>query len=64
MPPKRLSRNLEVLETQLAETMRAGYEEPTSFSDWQLVARAVIRMFRVERRPIALDLEYADGEGV
>ena len=59
MPPKTLCPGMATLESQLVQTMRAGHEAPKSLSDWQFCARAVIRMFHIERRPLAIDLEYA-----
>lgn len=47
-----------ILEQQIIATLRAGFEEPKSYSDWQGCARALLRMFVVQRRALAVDLEY------
>ncbi len=47
-----------ILEQQIIATLRAGYEEPKSYSDWQGCARALLRMFTVRPRPLAVELEY------
>ena len=52
-----LSSEAELLEKQIIETLRAGYDRPESVSDWQGCVRALMRMFDVKRRAIALDLE-------
>jgi hypothetical protein len=62
MPKPRLKLEFEQLECALIETFLAGHHEwradldyPESWSDMQGGARALIRMFEIKRRPVALD---------
>jgi hypothetical protein len=55
------------LEAQIIETLLAGHHEwrrdlayPESHSDMQGAVRALLRMFEVKRRPIAMELEYEE----
>ena len=56
---------LDVLESQIIETLLAGHHEyrpdlgyPESHSDMQGAVRGLLRMFEVKRRPMAVALEY------
>ncbi len=62
MSRRSLTPEMVILEQQIIATLRAGYEKPESFSDWQGCARALLRMFIVQRRPLSVDLEYEGGE--
>lgn len=62
-----LRNDLAQLESDIIETMIAGHKQwrpdlsyPESHSDMQAAVRALLRMFSVERRPVAVDLEYRD----
>lgn len=53
------------LESQIIETLLAGHHEwrpdlhyPESHSDMQGAVRALLRMFDVKRRPVAIPLKY------
>ena len=46
------------LEQQLSETIRAGIGENVGISDLQYGVRALIQMFDIKRRPIAVKLRY------
>ena len=67
MAKSRLKAELAHLESDIIETLLAGHHEyradlayPESHSDMQGAVRALLRMFKVERRPVAVDLEYHD----
>lgn len=56
------------LESDIIETLIAGHKEwrpdlayPESHSDMQGAVRGLLRMFKVERRALAVPLEYEDG---
>ncbi len=62
MPKPRLKDEFVQLESAIVETFLAGHHEwrpdlhyPESHSDMQGGARALMRMFEIKRRPIALD---------
>ncbi len=64
MPKPSLRPEYAQLEGALIETFLAGHHEwrpdlpyPESHSDMQGGARALLRMFKIERRPIALPME-------
>ena len=64
MPKPLLSDKYSALESALMETFKAGLHEwrpdldyPQSASDMSGGMRALIRMFEIKRRPIALDRE-------
>lgn len=66
MPKSRLKPPLDLLEEQVIETLLAGLKEwrpdldyPESYSDMQACARALLRMFNVQRRPISIELPIA-----
>ncbi len=48
-----------ILEKQIIETMMAGWEYPKSYSDWQGSVRALMKMFEIKRRPLAVELKAA-----
>lgn len=63
-----LTPHLATLEGDLIETLLAGLRQwrpdldyPQSHSDMQSSVRAMLTMYEVKRRPIALVLEYAGG---
>lgn len=65
MAKRSLRADLAKLESDIIETLIAGHKEyrsdlryPESHSDMQAAVRGLLRMFKVERRPIAIDLEY------
>ena len=67
MAKSELRKDLAILESDIIETLIAGHHEcrpdlqyPESTSDMQSAVRALLRMFKVERRPIAIELEYHD----
>ncbi len=67
MPKPRLREPMRTLETQMIETMIAGLHRgrpdlkyPESHSDMMACARALLRMFEVKRRPLAVDLDFAE----
>jgi hypothetical protein len=60
-----LSPDLHRLEADIIETLIAGHKQwrpdlayPESHSDMQGAVRALLRMYKIERRPIAVDLTY------
>lgn len=62
MPKPRLRPEYSALEGEIIETFLAGHHEwrpdlayPESHSDMQGGARALLRMFEIKRRPVALD---------
>lgn len=68
MPKAPLVPHLATLEGELIETLLAGLHQwrpdlnyPASHSDMQSAVRALLTMYQVKRRPIALVLEYAGG---
>ena len=68
MAKAQLRADLAQLEADIIETLVAGHKEwrpdlayPESHSDMQAAVRALLRMFEIKRRPIAIDLEYRDG---
>ena len=85
MPKPRLKAEYDKLEDEIIKTFFAGHHEwrsdlayPESYSDMQGGARALLRMFEIKRRPVALDrgdlvhpaercggrcCQTADGEG-
>jgi len=69
MPKPSLAEPFRTLENQLIETFVAGHKEwrpdlayPESYSDMQGGMMAVMRMFDIKRRPIAIDLPLAKDE--
>ena len=67
MPKPTLKEPVQSLTHDMIETMLAGLHEwrpdlayPESHSDMQGCVRALLRMYKIERRPIAIELEYAD----
>lgn len=67
MPKQKLKEPYFTLEQQIIETLIAGHKEwrpdlsfPESNSDMSGAVRGLLRMFKVERRPIAIQLEYDD----
>jgi hypothetical protein len=65
MPKSRLRPTLDQLESDIIETLLAGHHEwrpdlpyPESHSDMQGAVRGLLRMFKVERRPLPEPLEY------
>lgn len=67
MAKSRLKAELGQLESDIIETLLAGHHEwrpdlayPESHSDMQGAVRGLLRMFKIERRPVAVDLEYHD----
>jgi len=67
MPKRSLKSPADQLEADIIATLLAGHHEwrpdlgyPESHSDMQGAVRGLLRMFDVKRRPIAIELEYAD----
>jgi len=67
MAKRRLHADLVSLESDIIETLLAGHHEwrpdlayPESHSDMQGAVRALLRMFEIKRRPVAIELEYHD----
>lgn len=67
MAKSSLRHDLARLESDIIETLIAGHHEwrpdlpyPESHSDMQGAVRALLKMFKVERRPVAVELEYHD----
>lgn len=65
MAKSRLKGDLARLEGDIIETLIAGHKKfrpdlpyPESHSDMQGAVRGLLRMFKVERRPLPFDLEY------
>jgi len=65
MSKRRLRSDLAELESDIIETLIAGHKEwrpdlsyPESHSDMQAAVRGLLRMYKVERHPIAVELEY------
>lgn len=63
MPKASLKEPFRTLESQIIETLIAGHKEwrpdlsyPESHSDMQGAVRGLLRMFKVERLPIAIQL--------
>jgi len=63
MPKPRLNEKYGSLESELVATMTAGLHEwrrdlnyPESHSDWSACIRALFRMYKIERRPIAISM--------
>ncbi len=63
MPKPKLKEPFHTLEHQLVYTMMAGHKQwrpdlpfPQSYSDMEACARAVLRMFKVERAPLPIEL--------
>lgn len=63
--------HLKILEADLIETLTAGLHQyrpdlsyPESYSDMQAAVRAMLTMYEVKRRPIALPLEYSESREV
>src|SRR5882724_11155812 len=70
MSKRQLKADLATLESDIIETLIAGHKEwrpdlsyPESHSDMQAAVRGLLRMFKVERRAIAVELEYHDESG-
>lgn len=78
MPKSTLREPFEQLERDIIETLKAGHGDlgyPESYSDMQGAVRALLQMFKVERRPLALAMadllpeekrtkcQVCDGEG-
>jgi hypothetical protein len=64
--PKQTLKNSQ-LEHDIIDTLIAGLHEwrpdlnyPDSRSDYQACVRGLLRMFKVERRPLAIELEYEE----
>lgn len=62
MPKPNMSPEFEKLEREIIETFLAGHHEwrpdlayPESHSDMQGGVRALLRMYEIKRRPIALE---------
>ncbi len=73
MPKAPLIKEDSILESQIIETLIAGHKEwrpdlkfPESWSDMEGTVRGLLRMFKVERRPLASTLKYRcdDCEGL
>lgn len=69
MPKQRLSKDLDLLETQIIETLLAGHHEwrpdlsyPESHSDMQGAVPGLLRMFEVRRLPLPRELTYEADE--
>lgn len=67
MAKSRLKDELAQLESDIIATLLAGHHEwrpdlayPESHSDMQGAVRGLLRMFKIERRPVAIELEYHD----
>lgn len=65
MPKAPLTPELSILEGEIIETLLAGLQKwrpdlryPESHSDMEACVRALLRMYKVERRPIAEPLRY------
>ena len=65
MPKPRLTTEYERLEDELIETFLAGHHEwrsdlpyPESHSDMSGGMRALLRMFDIKRRPLALPMKH------
>ena len=65
MPKPILKEPLRTQTGEMIETMLAGLHEwrpdlkyPESHSDMQGCVRALLRMYKIERRPISIELEY------
>ena len=65
MPKRQLKPPLDHLESDVIDTLLGGLAEwrpdldyPESYADMQGCVRAMLRMFTVERRPVAAELEY------
>lgn len=63
MPKPSLREPYNTLENEMIDTMTAGLHEwrpdlnyPESFSDWQAAVRGLMRMFAIERRPLAMPM--------
>jgi len=70
MPKPRMSAEFELLERDIIETLLAGLSEwrpdlryPESHSDMQGCVRALLRMYEVKRRPIAIALPPREEPG-
>lgn len=67
MSKRSLKKPMDQLESDIIATLIAGHKEwrpdlayPQSHSDMEGAVRGLLRMFKVERRPISTDLEYED----
>lgn len=67
MPKPTLKEPLHSLEHEMIETFLAGHHlyrpdlsYPESHSDMQGGIRALLRMFDIKRRPLAVDLSYEE----
>ncbi len=67
MAKRRLSPELQALESEIIETLIAGHKQwrpdlsyPESHSDMQAAVRGLLRMFEVKRRALPAELTYAE----
>lgn len=67
MAKRSLRYDLAKLESDIIATLIAGHHEwrpdlayPESHSDMQAAVRGLLRMFKIERRPVAVELECHD----
>lgn len=62
MAPRTLAEPYQTLLHQIIETMLAGNggKYPESHSDMNYCVRGLLKMYDVKRRPLAIDLPYAD----
>jgi len=62
MAPRTLAEPYQTLLHQMIETMLAGNggKYPESHSDMNYCVRGLLKMYDVKRRPLAIDLPYAD----
>jgi hypothetical protein len=67
MPKPTLAEPQKTLEHELIETLRAGLHEwrpdlnyPESNSDMQACVRGILKMFKIERSPLPIDLILED----
>lgn len=66
MPKPTLAKDLQILESQIIETLIAGHKQwrpdldyPQSHSDMQGAVRGLLIMFEVKRRPLPIQLELS-----
>lgn len=67
MAKSRLKAPMDQFESDIIATLIAGHKKwrpdlayPESHSDMQAAVRGLIRMYDVKRRPLAVELEYAE----
>jgi hypothetical protein len=65
MPKPKLESEQDKLERDLVDTLIAGLHEwrpdlsyPESHSDMQACVRGIMRMFKIERSPLPIELKY------